>query len=76
MVLRQGVTVALIGVAAGLAGAWLGSTLLEGLLFGVPARDPLVFGAMALVLVAVAATASYLPARQATEVDPLLALRE
>lgn len=76
MVVRQGVTVAAVGVAAGLGGAWLASGLLEGMLFGVPARDPLVFGVMAPVLVGVAAAASYLPARQATGVDPLVALRE
>jgi predicted permease len=76
MVVGQGVRVALVGVVTGLGAAWLGSTLLQGLLFGVDARDPLVFGAMALVLLIVAAAASYLPARQATAVDPMLALRE
>jgi putative ABC transport system permease protein len=76
MVVGQGVRVALVGVVAGLGATWLATRLLEGLLFGVDAHDPVVFGAMALVLITVAAAASYFPARQATAVDPMLALRE
>jgi predicted permease len=75
MVLRQGMRLALIGVAIGI-GAALGLTrLLTSLLFGVRPRDPLVFVAVPVVLTAVALLACYLPARRATRINPLEALR-
>ncbi len=74
MVVRQGLGVALAGIAAGLAAAAGASRLLEASLFGVGATDPLTFAAVALLLFAVAAAASYLPARRAASVDPLAAL--
>jgi putative ABC transport system permease protein len=65
----------LIGVILGLAGAWGATRLMSSLLFGVSATDPLTFLAVALFLLVVAALASWLPARRATMVDPLIALR-
>lgn len=76
MVVRQGLTVALAGIAVGLAGAAGATRLLEASLFGVEATDPLTFAAVSLLLFAVAVVASYLPARRAASVDPLAALRE
>jgi putative ABC transport system permease protein len=75
MVLFQGARLALIGVAIGI-GAALGLTrLLAGLLFGVQPRDPMVFIAVPVLLTAVALLACYLPARRATRINPLEALR-
>jgi len=75
LILGQGMSLALIGLGIGLAAAWALSRLLRGLLFGITATDPLVFLAVPLLLAAVAALASYLPARRATRVEPVLALR-
>ena len=75
MVLKQGMVLVLIGVALGLSAAWLSTRLMSRLLFQVSATDPLTFGAIALLLIAVALLACYLPARRATKVDPLVALR-
>ena len=65
----------LAGVAVGLAGAWFASRFLEDQVYGVSAKDPATFVAVPLVLAAVALFANYLPARRATQVDPLVALR-
>lgn len=73
--LRQGVLVTLAGMAAGLAGALALAGFLEDLLFEVEPADPMTFGVVALVLFVVAMAACYLPARRATRVNPLLALR-
>jgi predicted permease len=75
LVLRQGMGLVLIGVAIGLAGAFGLTRVISSLLFDVGARDPLTFSGVALVLAAVAFIACYLPARRATKVDPLVALR-
>jgi predicted permease len=75
LVLGEGAKMALIGVAAGSAGA-LGLThLMAGELFGITAQDPLTFAAVAIVLTVVALLACYLPARRAMRVDPMVALR-
>ncbi len=75
LVLRQGLQLALIGVAAGATGAVVLTRLIRGLLFGIGSFDPLTFAAMALVLIAVTVLACVVPARRATKVDPLVALR-
>src|ERR1700730_5624180 len=75
MVLRQGARMALVGVAIGI-GAALGLTgLMRSLLFGVTARDPMTFAAVAALLILVSLLASYIPARRAMFVDPIVALR-
>jgi putative ABC transport system permease protein len=75
LILQQGMRLVLIGVAFGLAGAFMMTRLLNSLLFGVSAQDPLTFGVIALLLIVVALLACWLPARRATKVDPLVALR-
>jgi ABC-type antimicrobial peptide transport system permease subunit len=75
MVLRQGVTAALAGVIVGLTAAYAVTRVMTSLLFEVSARDPVTFGATAVVLMGVSAVATYLSARRATQVDPLVAIR-
>jgi putative ABC transport system permease protein len=75
LVLRHGLGLALAGVAAGAVGALLLTRLISGLLFGVSAADPAVYVLVALLLVAVALLACLVPARRATKVDPMEALR-
>ena len=75
LVLRQGMMLVLIGVVVGLAGALALTRVMSSLLFGVTERDPLTFGVVAALLMIVALIACFLPARRATRVDPLIALR-
>ncbi len=75
MVLGEGLRVALIGVAIGLMAAFASSRLIKGLLFGVQPADPATFAAVSLTVVAVVLAACYVPARRATKVDPMVALR-
>lgn len=75
LVIRQGLILTAVGVALGLAGAAAGSRYLQGMLFGVTPLDAWTFAAVAAVFSFVAVAASYLPARRATEVDPIVALR-
>ena len=75
MVMRQALTVALAGTIVGLAGAIAGSRLLTSMLFEITPSDPATLGAVALLLLVVAACAAYIPARRATMIDPARALR-
>ena len=75
MVLRQGTKLALMGVAIGIIAALALTRLMTNLLFGVTAHDPLTFAAVAALLIVVASLACYIPARRATLVDPIVALR-
>ena len=75
LILGQGLKLALYGVVLGLAGALTLTRLLKAMLYGMNATDPLSFGLAALLLVAVVLLASYLPARRAAQLDPLVALR-
>jgi putative ABC transport system permease protein len=76
LVLSEGLGLTLAGIATGLIGASLISRALASFLFHVSPTDPLIFAAMALLFVAVALLASYIPARRAVGVDPLVAMRE
>jgi putative ABC transport system permease protein len=75
MVVRQGMALTLVGVVVGLMSAYLLSRFVASFLFGVQARDPLVFSAVPLILSAVAFVAVWLPARRASRIDPIIALR-
>ena len=75
MVLKQGLGMAAAGAIAGLFGAWVLRQLMARLVFGISPADPATFVAAALLLIAFAGTASYVPARRAAKVDPMVALR-
>ena len=74
-ILREGMTLALAGVAIGLAGSFAASRLLARFLFGVGSTDPLTYAAVTFVLLAVALLASYIPSRRVLSIDPVTALR-
>jgi putative ABC transport system permease protein len=76
LVLRQGSIPVAVGLIAGIAGSFALTRLLKSLLYDVSATDPLIFGAVSLGLIAVSIVAMSIPARRATRVDPLVALRQ
>jgi putative ABC transport system permease protein len=75
LIVRQGLGLTLLGVALGLAAAMALTRVLQNLLYGISATDPATFASIALLLISVACLASFIPARRATKVDPLIALR-
>jgi len=76
LVLGKGVVLAGLGIVAGMVVSASTASLMGSLLYGVRPHDPAVFVIVPLLLLSVAALASYLPARRATKVDPMIALRE
>jgi putative ABC transport system permease protein len=75
MILGQGMRTILIGLAIGLVGSLALTRTLASFLFGISATDPLTFAAVIALLIAAALLACYIPARRATKVDPMVALR-
>jgi predicted permease len=75
LLVRQGLTVAATGVAIGLSGALIVTRFMESLLFGISSKDPLTFAAIAVLLGLTALLASYVPARRAARIDPMVSLR-
>jgi len=75
LILKQGLLLTVIGAAIGVAGALALTRLMSSLLFGVGAADPITFGVIVPLLMIVSLIACYLPARRATRIDPLIALR-
>ena len=75
LVVSRGVVLAVVGVAIGVAGAFVLTRLMRSLLFGVTASDPLTFAAIPVLLIAVSLLATSIPARRASEIDPAECLR-
>jgi ABC-type antimicrobial peptide transport system permease subunit len=75
MVVAQAIRTGVLGLVIGLAGALAATRVLESLLYGVPPNDPATFAGVSVLLLAVMLLAAYLPARRATQVDPIVALR-
>jgi len=76
MVIRQGMTLTVIGLACGLISSLYLTRFLRNMLFGIGPTDPLTLGTAAVVLIGVTFAATYIPARRATKVDPIVALKQ
>jgi ABC-type antimicrobial peptide transport system permease subunit len=75
MIVRESLAVVLIGIAVGFIAAHAASRLIRSLLFGIEPADPWTFATVTALMIAVSALASYLPARRASQIDPIIALR-
>lgn len=75
LVVKQGMTLVVLGIAAGILLSLAMTRLISGMLFGITATDPLTFAGVAALLATVAFLANYMPARRASKVDPMVALR-
>jgi ABC-type antimicrobial peptide transport system permease subunit len=75
LILRQGARIGMLGLVIGTLAAYLSTRALSSMLYGVDPHDPLIFAGIAASLIVVVVLASYVPARRATRVDPLIALR-
>jgi ABC-type antimicrobial peptide transport system permease subunit len=75
MILTEGLKLIAVGVVLGVAAALMLTRLLEGMVYGVSMRDPIIFVLVNLLMVVVSLAACYVPARRATRVDPIIALR-
>ena len=75
MVIRSALVLVCVGVGIGVAAARLGTSVVESLLFGLSPTDPITFLLAAVVMMAIACVAAYIPARRAARVDPMIALR-
>ena len=75
LIMLHGLRVTLVGVGAGLAGAFALTRFMRNLLFGIDAADPATFATVSLLLTAIALAASYFPARRAARIDPMVSLR-
>ena len=76
MIIGEGIVLALVGIGLGLVGSFLLTRFLNTMLFGITPTDPVTFASISLLLILVALLASYIPARRATKVDPIIALRQ
>jgi putative ABC transport system permease protein len=76
LVLKQGLATAAIGITLGLIGAWLLARFMQTMMFGIGPHDLSVFAVVTIVLLIVSIAACYIPARRATRVDPIVALRD
>ncbi|HAC04466.1 MAG TPA: hypothetical protein DC060_14625 [Gemmatimonadetes bacterium] len=75
LVLKQGLSVTVLGIVVGLGVSWWATRFLEGLVFGIGTVDPVTLVGVSVVLFLVAFVAAYLPARRAMHIDPMTALR-
>jgi ABC-type antimicrobial peptide transport system permease subunit len=74
--MRQGALLSISGIVLGLGAAWAGTRYLSSFLFGIGSTDPVTYVVAALFMTVVATAATYLPARRATAINPVLALRQ